>query len=288
MAVSGSSEHPIRQATPMEEPLAAARRDAYIARNPIPESENAMHRDEGAAEYGFNGGLVPGITLLAYACESLRGALGEPWLQNGYARLVYRRPIYDRDAISVEVVRRPSGADADVVVRSEEGLPCAVGEAAVHGHRYTGSRPSLVSRPLPTRPAEFAGHALVAMEELGSIVVVPEVDQVCRELATFGLDPSWYANADVVPLAYLAEMWFALADANFVRSGPSILAGNELSIVRPVAFGERLSLRARIDRLFMRRGNRYATFEIGWFGEDDAPCLWALHTSIYEPRRTGH
>lgn len=267
----------------MEEPLTAALRDTYIARNPIPESENAMHRDDGAAEYGFKGGLVPGITVLAYVCESMRRSLGEPWLQNGYTRLAYRGPIYDRETISVEVDSR--GAEAAVVVRSEGGLPCAVGEAAVDGHRYTGSKPSLVERPLPTPPAEFAGQAMVGMEELGSIVTAPGIEQVCEELTSFGLDPTWYVDADVVPLAYLAEMWFSLADANFVRSGPSILAGNELSVVRPVAFGERLSLRARIDRLFSRRGNRYAMFEIGWFDGDGAACLWALHTSIYDPRR---
>ena len=35
--------------------------------NPVPDSENRIHSDEVAREYGFRGGLVPGVVVAAYA-----------------------------------------------------------------------------------------------------------------------------------------------------------------------------------------------------------------------------
>jgi hypothetical protein len=37
-----------------------------IAFNTAPDSENRIHGDELAKEYGFEGGLVPGVTISAY------------------------------------------------------------------------------------------------------------------------------------------------------------------------------------------------------------------------------
>lgn len=34
--------------------------------NTAPDSENKMHDDRVAAQYGFQGGLVPGVTVYAY------------------------------------------------------------------------------------------------------------------------------------------------------------------------------------------------------------------------------
>ena len=36
------------------------------ALNTAPDSENQIHSDELAKEYGFKGGLVPGVTVSAY------------------------------------------------------------------------------------------------------------------------------------------------------------------------------------------------------------------------------
>ena len=37
-----------------------------VARNDAEASENRIHDDRVAAEYGFRGGLVPGVTVYAY------------------------------------------------------------------------------------------------------------------------------------------------------------------------------------------------------------------------------
>ena len=37
-----------------------------VALNTAPDSQNQIHSDELAQEYGFEGGLVPGVTISAY------------------------------------------------------------------------------------------------------------------------------------------------------------------------------------------------------------------------------
>ena len=41
------------------------------ALNTAPDSENRIHGDELAKEYGFQGGLVPGVTISAYLVHPL-------------------------------------------------------------------------------------------------------------------------------------------------------------------------------------------------------------------------
>lgn len=254
-------------------------RASYVARNPIPDSQNAIHRADGATEHGFAGGLVPGIVLFAYVCESLRGSLGAEWLNHGLTRVSYRRPVYNGQLVTADLRLRATGAD--VALTSNAADRCVTAKAWFDGASYGGSRPALRgSAPLR---ASMDGTTLVKMEELGGVEVTFDATAITTEIASYGIDASWYLDANIVPLAYVALTWFELSEQAFVRPGPSILAGNEMVVIRPIRVGERVSVRARVDRLFSRNGNRYATFEIGWFS-DDGPRVWALHTSIYELR----
>jgi len=52
------------------------RGDRVTARNTAAQSENAIHDDEVARQYGFRGGLVPGVTVYAYLTHPLVEAWG--------------------------------------------------------------------------------------------------------------------------------------------------------------------------------------------------------------------
>jgi len=75
--------------------------DKYTAINNVPESLNRIHTDEGAREYGYEGGLVPGIAMFSYACETIQKLGGDKWVDAGYTQMRYRAPVYDGDGIEV-------------------------------------------------------------------------------------------------------------------------------------------------------------------------------------------
>ena len=72
------------------------------ALNTAPDSENRIHGDELAMEYGFEGGLVPGVTISAYLVHPLIQLWGQDWLERGFADCRITSPLYDNENFSVE------------------------------------------------------------------------------------------------------------------------------------------------------------------------------------------
>src|SRR5579875_3671026 len=74
-----------------------------VARNPARTSENRIHDDEVAKRHGFRGGLVPGVTVYAYACAAIVDSLGPEFGERGSARLRFVAPVYDGDTAVARV-----------------------------------------------------------------------------------------------------------------------------------------------------------------------------------------
>jgi hypothetical protein len=71
--------------------------------NQSPDSDNQIHGDEMAKQYGFQGGLVPGVTVSAYLTHPAVAAWGLKWLESGRAHVTVSSPLYDEEAFDVEV-----------------------------------------------------------------------------------------------------------------------------------------------------------------------------------------
>ena len=55
------------------------------AYNPSHESENRIHSDSVAKQFGFKGALVPGVSVFSYMTQPLVARFGEAWLARGAA-----------------------------------------------------------------------------------------------------------------------------------------------------------------------------------------------------------
>ena len=83
--------------------------EAYrvVARNPATASENRIHADDVAQRYGFQGGLVPGVTVYGYACHALVEALGPAWVERGTTRMRFLAPCYEGEDLLITVQMAP-------------------------------------------------------------------------------------------------------------------------------------------------------------------------------------
>ncbi len=90
--------------------------------NTAPDSPNRIHSDE-AKQYGFRGGIVPGLTLYGYLAQALVDRYGEEWLGAGQMEVRFRRPVYDGDLISLSIEPDASADDDDVnlLITDESG-----------------------------------------------------------------------------------------------------------------------------------------------------------------------
>ena len=105
--------------------LEAYRVQAY---NTAKLSENKMHDDTVAKRFGFNGGLVPGVDVMAYMMHLPVKKWGRAFLERGLIEARFVKPVYDGEVTNV------SGEESNGVLSIEvesRGQLCATGSASL-------------------------------------------------------------------------------------------------------------------------------------------------------------
>ncbi|HDZ08860.1 hypothetical protein [Pseudohongiella sp.] len=95
--------------------------------NQVPDSDNRIHSDELAREYGFTGALVPGVTVSAYLIQPAVTAWGLHWLERGAAHATIKSPLYDEHEFMVEVEQQGPEDRYHAQLFSDDRL-CAISE----------------------------------------------------------------------------------------------------------------------------------------------------------------
>jgi acyl dehydratase len=261
--------------------MSVSKEARFKAVNISSESENRIHADDEARQYGFKGGLVPGIGTFAYVCEALRAHTSDAWLAHGFTTVKFCGPVYHGETITVSI-SEDDGA-GHFVVTNPAGVTCAEGRyAESESPRYRGRKPRLAAQQRWPEPKEMVGSTLVDLEQLGSVTETILAADVTEFMTKLGLDPEPYLNSNRAPLSYIARLYVSLMRANFVRVGPSIHAGLDVQVQRPVELGEVLTLRSRVDSLYRRARQNYWAYETGYFDAGDTPAVWTLQHAIYQ------
>src|SRR5438046_6471747 len=109
----------------MADRLEPYRVEAY---NTAKTSENKMHDDAVARKFGFSGGLVPGVDVMAYMMHLPVELWGRAFLERGLIEVRFVKPVYDGEAAEVT----PEDACGGLAIRVESrGQLCATGTAAL-------------------------------------------------------------------------------------------------------------------------------------------------------------
>src|SRR3954462_6260824 len=91
-------------------------------------SENKMHDDTVAKRFGFSGGLVPGVDVMAYMMHLPVAKWGRAFLERGLINARFLKPVYDGELADV------SGEDSNGALAIEvesRGELCATGSASL-------------------------------------------------------------------------------------------------------------------------------------------------------------
>src|SRR5215470_14081736 len=98
------------------------------AYNTSKQSENKIHDDTVARRFGFSGGLVPGVDVMAYMTHLPVARWGRDFLARGLVEARFLKPVYDGETAEV------SGVEIDGVLTIEvqsRGQLRATGSASV-------------------------------------------------------------------------------------------------------------------------------------------------------------
>src|SRR2546422_4666206 len=82
---------------------------------PTEPRENKIHEDDVARQYGFKGGLVPGVTVYGWLTHPIVEALGAEWLESGSFRTRFAKPIYFEEPAGIRARLAARTADSEIV-----------------------------------------------------------------------------------------------------------------------------------------------------------------------------
>lgn len=253
--------------------------------NTHPDSPNRIHSDEVARQYGFEGGLVPGVTVTAYVVDPAVRAWGSDFLERGYSRVTCEKPLYDGRRFRVAV--EPQGESAyDAALVCDPSVRLASGHVAlverIEPPQRRGDRPA--GERDPVEPTE-SGMRELMKRGMGSIAVPFEPGSL---MATYFRDEADMPDLVRPSLGGYANVAFLLGLTNWslaanVRLGPWIHLETEARYLAPARLGETLAAEGTVVDLFERKGHRFCDIDVSAFSGDRA-VMRARLRAIYRLR----
>jgi hypothetical protein len=255
---------------------------AVVACNTATASTNKIHDDDVARQFGFRGGLVPGVDVFAYLTHPPAAAWGIGWLSRGTIRARFHQPVYDGDP--VEVV--PVGDAGELEVRDSHGERCAAGQVALPEDDV--APPDVAAWPEVPQATErlpASPEVLVPGTALGLTPRRFHAEKATEYLAAIRETLPLYEDEGV------AHPGFILRDANYVLSGnvllgPWIHVESSVQLLGLVRDGDPLTARALVTEEWEAKGHRFVTLDVLHLVEH-RPVARTTHTAIYRPRGTG-
>jgi acyl dehydratase len=254
-------------------------------------SENKMHDDVTAAEFGFRGGLVPGVGVYGYMTMPVVRELGVGWLGQGRMWGKFLKPVYDGESVRVEaevVGHAPTVLETRVL--NGDGVLCAVGraeEVTYHPAPRIEAYPAGVLPDAEQRPPGDLDH-LPVRTVLGGLEMpldLPNLRGESGDLFAHDMvdDAAQYRGADALcHPAFYPAMANRILTRN-VKLGPWIHTESTVEHYRLLRNGETLRVRGRVVESVEKRGHEFVQLDVALFGDDPVAVAQVMHTAIVRP-----
>ena len=261
------------------------------AHNDAAASANKIHDDTVARQYGFRGGLVPGISVYAYMTYPLVHNFGAAWLTQGTARVQLAKPIYEGDQITVTGTVNAvaeSGMHFDLASMNTEGVACGIGTATLP----TASNPSPDLAEIPVGPRQaprvpISWEAVVVGQPLSLLTLIVTQQDNEEYCHTHTDDLALYhGTRGFVHPGILLRQCNRIFSEHFIL-GPWIHVASDLTTYRPCQVGEPLEIRGVPVEKFEKKGHAFTVLDILILTAGEA-VQRVKHTCIFRPRQSQH
>ena len=261
----------------MSSRLKSYRVSAY---NTSRQSENKIHDDTVARRFGFSGGLVPGVDVMAYMMHMPVAQWGRAFLERGLIEARFIKPVYDGEMAEVRALEDGGGLTIEVVSRGEV---CATGSAtlptaapsfaladfrevaAVSERRPVGATSYQIDKWLGTIPRRWEGEAARAY-----LADIREADPI-------------YARENLGHPGLLQRVMNKVLVDNAIL-GPWIHVGSRMQLLSAAKTGDELTARARVVGNYEKKGHRFVELDALVVANGTTPLAHCWHIAIYQPR----
>jgi hypothetical protein len=257
--------------------LEAYRVQAY---NTAKLSEHKMHDDTVAKRFGFSGGLVPGVDVMAYMMHLPVARWGRAFLERGLIEARFVKPVYDGEI--AEVTSEESDGVLSIEVESH-GQLCATGSASLPASAPPISlsdftETAAVTERRPVNPTSY---------ELGKwLGTVPRAwdGQAAQEyLADVRESDPIYAREGLGHPGLLQRVMNRVLVDNAIL-GPWIHVGSRMQLLSAACSGDELTARAKVTGNYEKKGHRFVELDALAIANGRTPLAHCQHIAIYQPR----
>lgn len=257
--------------------LETYRVEAY---NTAKQSENKMHDDTVAKRFGFSGGLVPGVDVMAYMMHLPVAKWGRAFLEHGLIEARFVKPVYDGETADVK------GEESNGVISIEvesRGQLCATGTASLPPAAPPVSLAdfSEVAAVAERRPVDEASYRLGMW--LGT---VPRAwaGEAAQEYLTDvrERDPIYLREGLGHPGLLQRVMNRVLVDNAML--GPWIHVGSRMQLLSAARAGDEITARARVTGNYEKKGHRFVELDALVVANGRTPLAHCQHIAITQPR----
>jgi acyl dehydratase len=234
--------------------------------NTAPDSENRIHDDQIAAQYGFTAGLVPGVTIYGYMASAVVEHFGPQWLSRGAMDVRFFQPFYEGEQVSVSITEQEQGR-----IKIDAGTRATA-------TAWLLDTPPPADDP-PSRPP--ADRIPASRETIRPGIILGTLTKTL-DLSQPGMSAPLDAFIGDERLAHPAII-LALANeilmSNFIL-GPWIHSSSEVRNASAAHDGEHLEVRAKIVDAYERKGHEFVVLDVA------IPNVARIrHTAIWQPRK---
>lgn len=258
------------------------------ALNTAPDSDNKIHGDELAKQYGFEGGLVPGVTVSAYLIHPAVEKWGMEWLNNGFANCRVSSPLYDKETFKVELLDLNDKKCSSTLIKSN-GIVSANAEISL-------------TEELPLPPVK-RNDPIVAQD-----FIPPKATfAVWKDLQLNGCNAFRFHWGGHEPLTYLrnnsdlpdllqpekdgfSNLCFLLGCSNWTLAGnaymnPWIHLQTTSQNFKSVPLGTSIISEMVIKEFYEKKGHEFIDVDVNLFDEKDDSCLMTINlVAIFKVR----
>jgi acyl dehydratase len=255
------------------------------ARNDAEHSENKIHDDAVARQYGFKGGLVPGVTVYGFLTWAPVSTWGMAWLEAGAMSARFVKPVYDGDDVDVRVEQiDDSHIDVSAVSWGEvcatgaAWMPDEAAPAAGVGGRATRPVPAPADRPPADEQSLAVGTTLATIQRMWDATERASYLDVLSD------------DLDVYDRQRIAHPGGLIRAANEVLArsvllGPWIHVSSTALNHGVVPDGSTVTTYGRVVDIYERKGHRFVDLDV-LSAVADRAVLSVQHTAIYAPRKS--
>jgi acyl dehydratase len=233
-----------------------------------------------ARRFGFSGGLVPGVDVMAYMMHLPVARWGRAFLERGLIEARFVKPVYDGETAEV------TGGESDGVLAiavESRGQLCATGTASLPAAAPSVSilEFSEVAPVAERRPVDTMSYQ--SGKWLGSVPRAWAGDAASEYLADVREADSIFAKEGFLhPGLFQRVMNKVLVDNAIL--GPWIHVGSRMQLLAAAHSGDELTARAKVTGNYEKKGHRFVELDALVVANGRTPVAHCQHIAIYAPR----